>query len=263
MSTQYDDIGATYEEMRQLPIAILQDANVEAAIAPFIKDAKVLDLACGTGYYSHKFLEWGAKQVVGVDISKGMVDAANAGSTDLGKLNFHVGDCSVPFQYDRGPFDVVFGAWLLNYASDGKVMANMFRNASVNLKGSGHFIGVTPPPTNDPRGHCEKALAVAPAQYGGVVVTIERNVEEGVATHLTATMKRGKVEFDAYHLSKKLYERSAREGGLEGALTWRPVDSPDIRTDVLESLRTPSWDNYMMVPHLSTLVVAKTQPVRS
>lgn len=55
MSTQYDDIGATYEEMRQLPIAILQDANVEAAVAPFIKSAKVLDLACGTGYYSKKF----------------------------------------------------------------------------------------------------------------------------------------------------------------------------------------------------------------
>ncbi len=257
MSTQYDDIGATYEEMRQLPVSILQDANVEAAIAPFIKDAKVLDLACGTGYYSQKFLEWGAKQVVGVDISKGMVDAANAGSAHLDRLRFHVGDCSVPFQYDGGPFDVVFGAWLLNYASDSKAMADMFRNASVNLKDSGHFIGVTPPATNDPRGHCEKALAVEPAQYGGVVVTISRDVEEGVAAHFTARMKTGMIEFDFYHLSKKLYERSAREGGLEGALTWRPVDSPDLRPDVLESLCTPSWDKYMMVPHMSTLVVAK------
>ena len=52
MSTQYDDIGATYEEMRKLPISVLQDANVEAAVVPFVKGAKVLDLACGTGYYS-------------------------------------------------------------------------------------------------------------------------------------------------------------------------------------------------------------------
>lgn len=61
MSTQYDDMGAAYEEMRKLPISVLQDANVEAAVAPFIKGAKVLDLACGKGYYSKKFLEWGAK----------------------------------------------------------------------------------------------------------------------------------------------------------------------------------------------------------
>ena len=78
MSTQYDDIGATYEEMRKLPITILQGANVEAAVAPFIEGAKVLDLAYGTGYYSKKFLECGAKQFVGVDVFKKMVEAANA-----------------------------------------------------------------------------------------------------------------------------------------------------------------------------------------
>lgn len=243
--------------MRQLPIAILQDANVEAAVAPFIKGAKVLDLACGTGYYSKKFLKWGAKQVVGVDISKGMVGAAKATSATLDGLSFHVADCSFPIRYEDGPFDVVFGAWLLNYASNGTEMAYMFHNASVNLKGSGHFIGVTLPPKNDPQGHIETALAARPAQYGDVVVTIIKDVEEGVATHLDATMKTGKVEFDAYHLTKNVYESSALEGGLVGALTWRPVDSPDIHSDVLESLRSSSWGNYLTVPHFSVLVVAK------
>ncbi len=257
MSTQYDDIGATYEEMRKLPITTLQDANVEAAVAPFIKGAKVLDLACGTGYFSKKFLEWGAKQVVGVDISKGMVDAANATLINLEGLSFHVADCSDPMRYEDGPFDVVFGAWLLNYAANGKEMTNMFRNASVNLKESGHFIGVTPPPTNDPRGHCERASAVRPAQYGGVVVSVTKDFDEGVATHLDAMMKTGKVAFDAYHLTKSVYEMSACEGGLRGSLTWRPVDSPDIRSDILESIRSPSWADYLLVPHFSVLVVAK------
>ena len=257
MSTQYDDIGAAYEEMRKLPISILQDANVEAAVAPFIKGAKVLDLACGTGYYSKKFLEWGAKQVVGIDISKGMVDAANAASMNSDRLSFYVGDCSVPARHKDGGFDVVFGAWLLNYASDGKEMANMFRNVSINLNGSGHFIGVTPPPTDNPRRHCERALVARPAQYGGVVVTITKDVKDGVATHLDATMRTGKVEFDAYHLTKRLYESCAREGGLEGALIWRPVDSPDMRRDVLESIHDSSWGKYLTVPHFSTLVLAK------
>ena len=257
MSTQYDDIGATYEEMRKLPGPILQDANVEAAVAPLIKGAKVLDLACGTGYYSKKFLEWGAKQVVGIDVSKGMIDAANAATTNLDRLSFHIGDCSVPVRYTDGPFDMVFGAWLLNYASNGKELAKMFRNVSVNLESNGHFIGIAPPPTNNPREHCERALEARPAQYGGIIVNITKDVEEGVATHLVATMKSGIVEFDAYHLSKSVYEKSAREGGLEGSLLWRPVDSPDIRTDVLESIHSPSWEKYLAVPHFSTLVIRK------
>ena len=51
MSTQYDDIGSAYDEMKKLPVAILERENVKAALAPHIHGAKVLDLACGTGYY--------------------------------------------------------------------------------------------------------------------------------------------------------------------------------------------------------------------
>lgn len=187
-----------------------------------------------------------------------MVDAANTTSTNLDILNFLVADCSVPMQYQDAPFDVVFGAWLLNYASSGKEMSDMFRNASVNLTEKGHFIGVTPPPTDEPRGHGERALAARPTHCGDVVVTVIKDVEDGVATHLDATMKTGKIEFDAYHLRKSVYERSAWEGGLEGTLNWRPLDSPDINGGVLENLRSSAWDSHLTVPHFSVLVVAKT-----
>lgn len=79
-----------------------------------------------------------------------MVHAANAASTNSNRLNFYDEDCSVPAQHKDGPFDVVFGAWWLNYASNGEEMAKMLHNASLNLRSGGHFIGITPPPTNDP-----------------------------------------------------------------------------------------------------------------
>lgn len=257
MSAQYDDIGAKYEELRKQPYSILIDANVEAAVTPFIKGAKVLDLACGTGYYSIKFLEWGATQVVGVDISQAMVNAANAATTKLDRLSFHVGDCSIPVHHQQGPFDLVFGAWLLNYASDGKEMANMFRHVSMHLKDSGRFVGITQPPTDDPRDYNERASAARPAQYGDITVAITKDVEEGVAAHLVAALESGKIEFDSYHLSKSVYRRSAREGGMGGTLFWRPVDSPDIGEDVLERIHDASWATYLTVPHFSTLVIEK------
>ena len=267
MSTQYDTIGATYEEMRTLPIAHLQDAHVQAAVRPLLPSARILDLACGTGYYSRRFLSWGARSVVGIDISQSMIDLArnaspgsppNSSEPQSQGITYHVGDCSHPHVHEGGPFDVVFGAWLLNYAANGVEMRDMFRNACENLKPEGHFIGVTPPPTDDPRGHTERALAVRPAQYGDVVVTVVGDVEGGVATHLKARMRAGMVEFDAFHLRKSLYEEAAREGGLKGALRWTEVDSPDIGGDVLEKLRSPEWEKYVAVPHFSVLVVAKS-----
>ena len=152
---QKKDLGATYEEMWKLPVALLQDANVEAAVAPIIKDAKVLNLACGNGHYSKRFLELGATQVLGLDISKAMIEAANAAAAaedaavvedtaeandatwSADKLRSQVADCSTPVRREEGPFDVVFGACLLNHASNGKEMAGMFRNASTNLKNGG------------------------------------------------------------------------------------------------------------------------------
>lgn len=67
MSTQYDTIQAPYDELRTSSIAQIECNNVQEAVAPFIKDASVLDLACGSGFYSYAFLRWGANKVVGVE----------------------------------------------------------------------------------------------------------------------------------------------------------------------------------------------------
>jgi protein-L-isoaspartate O-methyltransferase len=40
-----------------LPILRIETANVYAALLPLIKGARVLELACGTGYYSRLLLE--------------------------------------------------------------------------------------------------------------------------------------------------------------------------------------------------------------
>ena len=75
-------------------------------------------------------------------------------------------------------------------------------------------------------------------------------MEDGIATHLVAAMKPENVEFDAFHLTKDVYERCAREGGLEGELVWKPTELPT-------SEDTVSWKSYFEVPHFGILDVAK------
>jgi len=59
MAAQYDSIQASYDEIRKASIALIELQNVQDIVAPFIKGASVLDLACGTGFYSFEFLKWG------------------------------------------------------------------------------------------------------------------------------------------------------------------------------------------------------------
>ncbi|KAL9013473.1 MAG: hypothetical protein Q9173_001829 [Seirophora scorigena] len=257
MSTQYNDIGTLYDEMRKLPVATIEHDNVQAAVTPYIMGANVLDLACGSGHYSKPFLTWGAATVLGVDISSAMINAAQQSSAADYRLTFHVADCSIPQRYDGGPFDLVFGAWLLNYASGKRELTQMFRNIAMNLKPGGRFVGVTPHPTDDPRAATEKALSVQPALYAGVTVNVTQAVHDGVATHLVAPTRAGNVEFDAFYLRKSLYEESAREGGMLGALSWRPVSIPQGFRDGERKASDEECEAYLTVPHFGILDVAK------
>ena len=253
MSTQYDTIGASYNEIKKLPAAQVESYNFHKAAAPYAKGAKVLDLACGTGQDSGALLAMGAASVVGVDISRAMIEVAEASLSSLStsdKLRFQIGDCSKPVVFDGGPFDLVVGSWLLNYAPSAEEMTDMFRTVAMNLRDGGHFLAVTPHPTNDPRDHIERGASARPVQYGNITTFATADVEDGIATHLVAAMRPENVEFDAYHLRKDIYERCAREGGLEGELVWKPTELPAGEDAV-------SWKSYLEVPHFGILDVSK------
>lgn len=44
-------------------------------------------------------------------------------------IDFILADCSAPTAYAGGPFDIVFAAWLLNYAPDRTALVRMFRKS--------------------------------------------------------------------------------------------------------------------------------------
>ncbi|EXJ93512.1 hypothetical protein A1O1_01904 [Capronia coronata CBS 617.96] len=431
--TQYDAIGLSYESLKRLPAAQLERENLRATIEPLLSLKKahddnspdvpagdgdgdgvtVLDLACGTGYYSRLLLEWGAARVVGVDISEKMVDAAREQSKsrvqgleetvvadgasgaetrdgpgmndDIGsdtaietepnataeseqqkamrlaregenrngpswtmsgtgpsccsrsptkpdsrtkhdtrpttrrnRLSFHVGDCTQPLRLPSSlrsseaeigssskpkaesssepQFDIILGAWLLNYASIAAEMTSMFANIARHLKPGGHFVGITPYPAEDldafatlvsqdlgDQGHNsgdvqaqdsrsfrnpqdrhlqEKSTPDSTPTKYGVTVTYKTKLHsnEGYATRVTAHVSPVRIQFDNYHLRREVYERSARQAGLYGPLEWREVRLPTPHDSVVEYGVTPDfWDGYLEAPHFGILVIEKHQ----
>ncbi|KAI4185436.1 MAG: hypothetical protein L6R41_004147 [Letrouitia leprolyta] len=259
MSTQYDEIVAPYKEMRKLPGAALEIYNVQQSLGPYIQNARVLELACGSGRVTTHLLSWGASQVVGVDISIGMIEAAKAVVTS-DKVQFIVADCSIPTQFDGGPFDIVLGVWLLNYAPDSAVMANMFRNININLKEGGRYFGVACCPTENPREFNEFAQEKKPLFWKQVVVEPTGDVEDGVSTRVTADIKPEKVMFDSYHLRKGVYEQAAKDGGMSKGIIWKDVIFPEDESKILQGMGAVDGEVkvYMEMPHFGILTAEKS-----
>ncbi|KAL6713290.1 hypothetical protein ACLMJK_008755 [Lecanora helva] len=225
---QYSTILPAYDAMRTRSASHLETANVRLALTPLLQgnDATVLDLACGSGFYSHLLPTWGAKKAVGVDISETMVGKARERSGEKGGdgdgvVEFRVADCSIPVVQEGGPFDVVFAAWLLNYAPSKKELANMFLNVHLNLKPGGKFLAVVPPGYENPAAFYEDEPAARPGGSGGMFRTFVRDVEDGVLAHAFCATEKGDVVFDYYHLRKSVYGVAAREAGFGGEVGWR------------------------------------------
>ncbi|KAL8740092.1 MAG: hypothetical protein Q9190_007171 [Brigantiaea leucoxantha] len=269
MSTQYDTIQAPYDYIRKKTIALIEHENVQAIVTPFIKEARVLELACGSGFYTFDFLKWGASAVVGVDISSVMIEEARRQSIAAdgfssrtgGIVDFVLADCTKPVSYAGGPFDLVFGAWLLNYAPDHAGLVEIFRNVSLNLKDGGHFVSVTLPPASAPMVSVDTEFTARPPPEGsgGLFYHLVRDVEDGIFIHVHGETEIGNVDFDCYYLRQSVYEAAAREAGLRGELHWGVTSVPEryLKGEGSGGASIEEIESYQTVPNYGLLVITK------
>ncbi|KIW18293.1 hypothetical protein PV08_02581 [Exophiala spinifera] len=295
MASQYDEIGLSYESLKALPAALVERANLRAVMTPLLQKrgpttrpddndgVSVLDLACGTGYYSRLVLTWGASRVVGVDISPAMIEAARSlvqseecsdSGPDKSRLTFEVGDCTRPLTLTSSPareltqqhFDVVLGAWLLNYASCPADLVAMFTNVSSHLNPGGRFVGIVPYPAPDLDAFAElfDPLLESDRNQGGkygVTVSYASRLPggSGYRTKVTAHVKPREFSFESFHLGRDVYEVAARDGGLLGALEWVDVQLPRTEEESRNEygVDLEFWDGYLDAPHFGILVVEK------
>ncbi|KAL5350193.1 hypothetical protein ACLOAV_005230 [Pseudogymnoascus australis] len=246
---QYDPIQAPYDYIRTSTIALIEHENVRTTLTPFLPNARILELACGSGFYTYSLLSWDVRSILGVDISpvmlhkaRSMVDHYEAKE----KVAFIEADCAVPRAYEGGPFDVVFAAWLLNYAPDR----------------GGRFVAVTVPPSENPIDslNAEASARPEPQGSGYLVYKHIKDVEDGIFFGVHAETPIGKLYFECYHLRKEVYEEAAREAGLTGTMEWGVTDVPEsfITKDGVPGGATfQELETYMSIPAHGILVITK------
>ena len=218
MIAYYDTIAEQYKKSKELPYRLIEEYTYFNLLGELI-DKSLLDLACGEGFYTRKFKQKGAKQVLGVDISEKMIELARQEEIrkPLG-IKYIVHDVIELGNIDC--FDLVVASYLLNYAQTKEQLLKMCQTISANLKPGGRFISLNDNLEQPPESYslCEKYRFIK---------SISEPLQEGTPITLTFFLDGQKFSFDNYYLSQATYEWAFRTVGFKEVHWHQPIVSPE------------------------------------
>lgn len=100
---------------------------------PKLKGKTILCVGCGTGEECERLKSLGAKKVIGVDVSKGLIELAKK---SYPHLEFHVMDME-RLHFASSTFDLVYSSLVMHYVKD---WTKTFRSIHKILKRDGTFL---------------------------------------------------------------------------------------------------------------------------
>ena len=139
---QYDQIGSKYEEYAHAATLKQAERYTFFRMVGALDGLRVIDLACGFGYYTRLLKLHGAVQVIGLDISPEMIRLAEQ-EEQAAPLGITYQVCDAVTLPSMGRFDLITAVYLLNYATSKDQMLGMFRSAYNNLVEGGRFVAYT------------------------------------------------------------------------------------------------------------------------
>jgi SAM-dependent methyltransferase len=221
MSDQYSaDIVAQYDEsFTMIPLRRYVELPSVYHVLGDMTGLSVLDLACGTGYYTKEFRRRGATRVWGVDLSEEMIRAARSREEKqpLG-VQYVLGDAGA--LEPMGDFDIVTGIHLLHYASSLEHLKGMCKGISGNLKVGGRFIGY----------QLNYDLSRAPYYYDKYCFTVRISKQAADGQPFAFSVKFGEFtspDITAYYWSRKSLESAFNNAGLTEIRWMVPTPSPE------------------------------------
>lgn len=214
MNAQYDAIAEQYQRTKESPLRSFVEAPTFFSLVGDIRGKRVLDLACGEGFYTRRLKESGASHVVGVDISREMIALA-AEQERRAPAGVRYVCADVETLPDQGEFDIVVAAYLLHYSQSEQAMLRMCRRIVAHLGDGGRFITLNENPNQS------VAQYAGYAQYG-FNKTVEQPRRDGSQITYWMVSGREMFKFQASYFARGTYERVLTAAGF-GDFYWHPV----------------------------------------
>ena len=108
-----------------------------------LKGKSIIDYGCGSGFYTRLFAKAGAKKVIGIDLSKQMLELAKRldAEEDLDTIEYHIKNCEEIVNLKK--HDVVFSSFLLVHASDRFALQRLVNSMYKSAKSGAVCCGIT------------------------------------------------------------------------------------------------------------------------
>ncbi|MFF9500091.1 class I SAM-dependent methyltransferase [Streptomyces sp. NPDC014656] len=239
---QYDGIGEAFEGFKALPLARYGEVPSVLELVGDVTGRSVLDLACGTGFYSRELKRRGAADVLGVDISSEMIAAARAiEDRDPLGLRYEVGDVAELRPFDE-PFDLALGVQCLNYASSVAEMERMCANVHAHLVPGGRFYVFAQKP--------DYAFDCASLEsYGFRCEPTGEEIETGPRVRVTALLDPHPISIVGAAPRREVYEDALAGAGFRD-VEWLPLR---ISAAGYEAYGEEFWADLLAHPPLELL----------
>jgi SAM-dependent methyltransferase len=102
-----------FSHVHSAPNTLYGEQGLEVRLARLCQDATVLDYGCSDGWVIPQFRKWGARRIIGVDISE--VAIAKARSKYGNLAEFHACDAHNLAMVEDSSVDVIFGRAILHH----------------------------------------------------------------------------------------------------------------------------------------------------
>ncbi|MDZ8082555.1 MAG: methyltransferase domain-containing protein [Nostoc sp. DcaGUA01] len=231
MTEQYDTVGSTYEQYKtKATLPIVENFTFFNILSNF-QEKTILDLACGTGFYTRLLKKRGAGKVVGVDISEEMIGVGRQ-EEQKEPLGIEYQAFDVGKLPKLGKFDLVTAIYLLNYAENKEYLLKMFQKIRNNLVENGRLVAMTINPhfcVN--KSNCSKY---------GLTVLKEEMLSEGYYCEAEFNTDPPFV-IKYFRWSQFIYEWAATEAGFK-KVTWHSIEIPP---QAIEQYTEDYWRDFL------------------
>jgi ubiquinone/menaquinone biosynthesis C-methylase UbiE len=114
MRDYYAQRANTLEKVYQKPERQHDLKEIQARVADTLKDQRVLELACGTGYWTERYAPV-ATSVLATDYNQAMLDVAQTKSFPTGKVEFAMADIYDMTEAAPGQFSTCFAGFFWSH----------------------------------------------------------------------------------------------------------------------------------------------------
>ena len=240
---QYDSIAEAYRDSKQLPFRHLIERFTLFELLGDIRGNRVLDLACGDGFYTRLLKRAGASEVTGVDVSREMIRLAEREERRNPLGCTYLQRDAAAFA-PAEPVDLVVATYLLNYARTRERLLRFCQVCHDALRPGGRFAGVNDNVRNPP------VESVSLQKYGLEKSCPPRPKEGDVILYAITNEDGQRFEFENYYLEPRSYERAFRAAGFRD-FRWVELSLHPSQQD------NPFWDDFMASPPITAFAASR------